>query len=113
MIESLHFVKSVGVASKEALEVGDTEKFAALMHDHWVRKRERSPGMTNDRIDRWYATGIEHGALGGKLVGAGAGGFLLFYAKDPTRLRKAMVAGNLTEVRFLFDHDGSVVLARD
>jgi D-glycero-alpha-D-manno-heptose-7-phosphate kinase len=113
MIESLHFVKSVGMASKEALEVGDTERFGSLMHDHWVRKRERSAGMTNDLIDQWYKRGIENGALGGKLVGAGGGGFLLFYANDPSRLRKSMVNEGLTEVRFLFDHDGSVVLARD
>ena len=113
MIEGLHVVKSIGQASKEVLEAGDTEQFAALMHDHWIRKRERSVGMTNDMIDRWYQRGIDNGALGGKLVGAGAGGFLLFYARDPSNLRKAMTAEGLTEVRFLFDHDGSVVLARD
>ncbi len=113
MLESLHFVKSVGIASKEALEAGETEQFAALMHEHWIRKRERSEGMTNDLIDGWYKRGLENGALGGKLVGAGAGGFLLFYARDASKLRKAMVDEGLTEVRFLFDHDGSVVLARD
>ena len=113
MIENLHFVKSVGEQSRTALETGDTHGFAHLMHEHWIRKRERSVGMTNDMIDQWYKRGIENGALGGKLVGAGAGGFLLFYAEDPTSLRRAMQAERLTEVRFLFDHDGSVVLARD
>ena len=113
MIESLHFAKEIGVASKRSLETGDTEQFAELMHDHWMRKRDRSKGMTNDQIDHWYQQGMAHGALGGKLVGAGAGGFLLFYAKDPSRLRKAMSREGLEEVRFLFDHDGSVVLARD
>jgi len=113
MIENLHFVKAIGLSSKEALEQGETERFAALMHEHWMRKRERSKGMTNELIDRWYSRGMEQGALGGKLVGAGAGGFLLFYARDPSRLRKAMIDEGLTEVRFLFDHDGSVVLARD
>ena len=112
MIENLHFIKSVGVASKVALEAGDTHAFASLMHEHWVRKRERSSGMTNETIDEWYQRGINSGALGGKLVGAGAGGFLLFYASDPSSLRKAMTAEGLTEVRFHFDHDGSVVLAR-
>jgi D-glycero-alpha-D-manno-heptose-7-phosphate kinase len=109
MIESLHVVKSIGEKSKEALESGDTEGFAALMHEHWMRKRERSTGMTNDMIDEWYDVGIRNGALGGKLVGAGAGGFLLFYAKEPDRLRNAMA---LEEVRFQFDLDGSVVMAR-
>lgn len=113
MIENLHFVKSVGEQSRTALESGETHRFADLMHEHWVRKRERSVGMTNDRIDQWYKRGMENGALGGKLVGAGAGGFLLFYAEDPTMLRRAMQAEGLAEVRFLFDHDGSVVLARD
>jgi D-glycero-alpha-D-manno-heptose-7-phosphate kinase len=113
MIDSLHFVKEVGLSSKNCLETGDTEQFAFLMHEHWMRKRERSQGMTNDQIDKWYQLGMGHGALGGKLVGAGAGGFLLFYAKDPTLLRRAMQGEGLTEVRFQFDHDGSVVLARD
>ena len=113
MIENLHFVKEVGVASKDALEKGDTVQFAALMHEHWVRKRERSVGMTNPSIDEWYQRGIDNGALGGKLVGAGAGGFLLFYASDPSSLRAAMSAEGLQEVRFTFDLDGSVVMARD
>ena len=112
MIESLHFAKTLGVSSKQALESGDTAAFASLMHEHWMRKRDRSKGMTNDMIDTWYQRGLCSGALGGKLVGAGAGGFLLFYAKDPTTLRKAMAGEGLAEVRFHFDHDGSVVLAR-
>ena len=112
MIESLHLVKSLGEASKEALESGDTRQFGALMHEHWMHKRERSAGMSNELIDKWYEVGMASGALGGKLVGAGAGGFLLFYAADPALLRKAMAAEGLAEVRFQFDLDGSVVLAR-
>jgi D-glycero-alpha-D-manno-heptose-7-phosphate kinase len=69
--------------------------------------------MSNDNIDRWYELGLNSGAIGGKLVGAGAGGFLLFYAKDQDLLRRAMVLEGLTEVRFLFDHDGSSVVVRD
>ncbi len=112
MLENLDFVKSVGQASREALENGDTEEFASLMHQHWLRKRERSAGMTNALIDRWYERGTASGALGGKLVGAGAGGFLLFYSRDPGSLRQAMADEGLAEVRFSFDQDGSVVLAR-
>jgi D-glycero-alpha-D-manno-heptose-7-phosphate kinase len=112
MIENLHMVKELGYASKEALEIGDTDGFAALMHEHWLHKRERSAGMTNPDIDRWYELGMSSGALGGKLVGAGAGGFLLFYAKDPSSLRHALAAEGLNEVRFGFDHDGSTILAR-
>jgi D-glycero-alpha-D-manno-heptose-7-phosphate kinase len=69
--------------------------------------------MSNADIDRWYQVGMDNGAVGGKLVGAGAGGFLLFYAKDAGRLREAMTAAGLTEVRFFFDHDGSTVMTRD
>ena len=113
MIDNLHFVKELGLRSKAALERGDCEGFAALMHEHWEHKKKRSNSMSNSNIDRWYETGLANGALGGKLVGAGAGGFLLFYTRDPRRLRTAMTAEGLTEVRFTFDSDGSVVVVRD
>lgn len=113
MIENLHVIKSIGEQTKIVLERGDTVAFAELMHEHWLRKRLRSQGMTNDCIDQWYQLGLDNGALGGKLVGAGAGGFLLFYAKDPMSLRRAMTGAGLQEVRFNFDHDGSVIVVRD
>ena len=69
--------------------------------------------MSNDRVDHWYEVGLRNGALGGKLVGAGAGGFLMFLAEDPKRLRVAMAAEGLNEVRFRFDLDGTTVVARD
>jgi D-glycero-alpha-D-manno-heptose-7-phosphate kinase len=68
--------------------------------------------MSNDQINRWYDVGMDSGAIGGKLVGAGAGGFLLFYAKDQDSLRMAMAEEGLSEVRFSFDHDGSSVIVR-
>ena len=83
------------------------------MHEHWEHKKKRSTSMSNGHIDRWYQLGRDSGALGGKLVGAGAGGFLLFYAGDRYALRHAMAAEGLTEVRFAFDHDGSTVIARN
>jgi D-glycero-alpha-D-manno-heptose-7-phosphate kinase len=113
MIDNLHFVKELGLRSKVALEQGDVEGFAALMHEHWEHKKKRSTSMSNTNIDRWYEIGRTNGALGGKLVGAGAGGFLLFYTRDPRTLRAAMAAEGLAEVRFTFDNDGSVVLVRD
>jgi D-glycero-alpha-D-manno-heptose-7-phosphate kinase len=113
MIESLHDVKSIGLASLDALQQGDTVAFAALMNEHWERKKRRSAAMSNSAIDTFYEIGMENGALGGKLVGAGSGGFLLFYAKEPDRLRRAFASRGLTEVRFQFDHDGAVVLVRD
>lgn len=113
MIESLQHADKLGRRIRSALEAGATEEFAELMHEHWEYKRVRSAGMSNDRIDHWYEAGRRAGALGGKLVGAGAGGFLMFYASDPARLRAAMATEGLPEVRFHFDHDGSTVIVRD
>ncbi|HEY8547886.1 MAG TPA: galactokinase, partial [Acidimicrobiales bacterium] len=112
MLDNLTFVRDTGHEIRTRLEDGDTEGFAGLLHEHWVRKRERSAGMTNPAIDRWYERARANGALGGKLVGAGGGGFLLLYATDPARLRATMAAEGLREVRFGFDLDGSTVLVR-
>ena len=113
VIDNLHVVKELGRSIKAALEAGDTVGFGRLMHEHWLHKTKRSERMSNDRINRWYQIGIENGAVGGKLVGAGGGGFLLFYAADRTTLRQAMAREGLSEVRFSFDYDGSVVIARN
>jgi len=112
MIENLHFTKQLGLSAREALEQGKTACYAELLNEHWYHKRARTNGMTNDFIDRCYSIALKNGALGGKLVGAGGGGFLLFYASDPLKLRRAMAAENLTELQFRFDHDGSTILAR-
>src|SRR5438309_8783948 len=90
MIEGMQAIAEIGLRVKALLEAGDTHGFAHLMHDHWERKRRRTPGMTSPQIDSWYELGIANGALGGKLVGAGGGGFLLFYWEDPARLRLVM-----------------------
>ncbi len=80
------------------------------MHEHWEHKRKRSKGMSNPKIDEWYELGMKNGALGGKLVGAGGGGFLMFYAEDRNRLRHAMSKVGLEEVRFRFDFEGTKTL---
>jgi D-glycero-alpha-D-manno-heptose-7-phosphate kinase len=112
MIANLDEVSDLGRRIAVALEAGDTAAFAALMHEHWLAKRLRTKRITSDEIDGWYDLARRNGALGGKLVGPGAGGFLLFYAESPRQVRKAMTEAGLSEVRFGFDHDGSVVLAR-
>jgi len=110
MLNNLHFVKELGIRSKEALVNGHTSEFGTLMHEHWEHKRKRSKGMSNPQIDEWYEMGMKNGALGGKLVGAGGGGFLMFYAEDRNRLRHAMSKARLEEVRFRFDFEGSKVM---
>jgi D-glycero-alpha-D-manno-heptose-7-phosphate kinase len=110
MLDNLHFTKDLGYRSKEALESGDLDKFGKLMDEHWRQKRKRSSGMSNPEIDRWYGLAMDNGAIGGKLVGAGGGGFLMFLAKDITRLREAMFREGLEEVRFRFDYEGTKVL---
>ena len=110
MIDNLHFVKDLGYQSQEALERGDLERFGTLMNVHWERKKQRSGGMSNPDIDKFYDLAMQNGALGGKLIGAGGGGFLMFYAKDKTRLRHAMRETGLKEVRFRFDFEGTKVV---
>ncbi len=110
MIHNLHYVKDLGLRSKEALVTGRTSEFGALLHEHWEHKRKRSGGMSNPQIDEWYDLGIKNGALGGKLVGAGGGGFLMFYAEDRNHLRHAMSKAGLEEVRFRFDFEGTKTL---
>lgn len=112
MLRNLHYVKELGYRSKEALESGDAAKFGEIMHEHWEHKKRRSLGMSNPQIDEWYALGRKNGAVGGKVVGAGGGGFLMFYASDRNRLRHAMARAGLEEVRFGFDFEGTkIVLA--
>jgi D-glycero-alpha-D-manno-heptose-7-phosphate kinase len=110
MLGQLHYVKELGLRSRCALENGRLDEFGALMHEHWEHKRRRSAGMSNPQVDEWYELGRKHGALGGKLVGAGGGGFLLFYAERHRPLREAMRKAGLQELRFRFDFEGTKVL---
>ena len=110
MLNNLHYVKDLGYRSCDALLAGKTELFGDLMHEHWEHKKRRSGGMSNPQIDAWYALGIKNGAVGGKLVGAGGGGFLMFLARDRNKLRHAMTSAGLEEVRFKFDFEGSKVV---
>ena len=107
MLQNLHQVKELGLRSRAALESGDLERFGELMHAHWEFKKRRSGRMSNERIEEWYELARRNGALGGKLVGAGGGGFLMFYATDRSRLRHALARAGLEEVRFKFDFEGT------
>jgi D-glycero-alpha-D-manno-heptose-7-phosphate kinase len=110
MLRNLHYVKDLGYRSKTALESGNASLFGELMHEHWQHKKRRSGNMSNPKIDEWYELGMKSGAVGGKLVGAGGGGFLMFYASDRNKLRLAMIKAGLVEVRFRFDFEGTKVV---
>jgi D-glycero-alpha-D-manno-heptose-7-phosphate kinase len=112
MLDNLHFTKRIGFQSKAAMESGDLRSFAGLMHEHWEHKKRRTQGMSNPQIDAWYELGRANGALGGKLIGAGGGGFLMFYTEDTTRLRRVMNGAGLREVRYRFDFSGSQVVVQ-
>ena len=107
MIENLHFVKDLGRQSQKALETGNLHEFARLLDVQWQRKKQRSGGMSNPKINEWYDLALANGALGGKLIGAGGGGFLMFYSEDKAKLRRAMQQAGLKEVRFRFDFEGT------
>jgi D-glycero-alpha-D-manno-heptose-7-phosphate kinase len=110
MLENLHFIKDLGGQTQRALEADDLREFARLMDVHWQRKKERSASMSNERINDFYDCAMANGALGGKLIGAGGGGFLMFYAEDKGRLRHAMREKGLMEVRFRFEPEGTKIL---
>jgi D-glycero-alpha-D-manno-heptose-7-phosphate kinase len=110
IIENLHLTKELGIRSKSALILGETEKFGQIMNEHWEHKRARSAGISNNFIDEAYKHAMQNGALGGKLVGAGGGGFLMFYANDREKLRNEMKRIGLREVRFRFDFEGTKVI---
>jgi D-glycero-alpha-D-manno-heptose-7-phosphate kinase len=108
MLENLHRTKEMGYQSRELLLAGEVEGYARLMHEHWENKRRRSPGMASEQIDRLYTLARRSGAIGGKLVGAGGGGFLLVYAERPVDTRQAMAAAGAQELVFDFEFGGAV-----
>jgi len=110
MIQNLSYVKQLGQRSLRAIEAGDLASFGEYMHEHWQYKKRRSSLVTNAQIDQWYELGMHNGALGGKLIGAGGGGFLLFYTEEKGRLRKAMSGAGLQEVQFSFDYEGTKII---
>jgi D-glycero-alpha-D-manno-heptose-7-phosphate kinase len=112
IIDNLHYMKDLGLRSLKALETGDLHKFGTLMDEHWRHKKKRSGAMSNPEIDSWYDLAMRNGAVGGKVIGAGGGGFLLFYTEDKKRLRHALREAGLEEVRIRFDFEGTKTLVQ-
>jgi D-glycero-alpha-D-manno-heptose-7-phosphate kinase len=107
MLANLDRTKQIGFQSRTLLERGDLTAYAEAMHEHWQTKRARSAGMSSAWADELYDLARANGALGGKLVGAGGGGFLLLYSEEPERTRTALVDRGAQEVRFGFDFQGA------
>lgn len=112
ILKNLDFTKQLGLESRDALVSGDLARFAKLMAEHWEYKKQRSSGITTQRINELYELACANGALAGKLVGAGGGGFLMLYAEDKTRVRRALRAVGLREVRFQFDFIGTTTIVQ-
>ena len=113
MIENLHFTKDLGMKIGHALEKGNLTEFGTLMNTHWAYKKKRSKIMSSGQIDKWYDIAMNNGAIGGKLIGAGGGGFLMFLADDKRRLRKALRDAGMQDVPFRFDNLGAQVVLHD
>lgn len=112
VVDSLHYTKELGYRIKEALEIGDLERFGQLLHEHWENKKRRSNQISNPQIDAWYQIARQYGAVGGKIMGAGGGGFFMFYCPNSKKIgmRKALVEAGLRELPYDFDFEGTKVL---
>jgi len=112
VVDSLHRTKELGYRIAEALEQGDLERFGLLLHEHWENKKRRSAKISDPRIDEWYEIARRNGALGGKIMGAGGGGFFMLYCPNncKARLRHALSAAGLREMSYDFDFEGTKVL---
>jgi len=110
MIDNLHRVRELGYRTREAIETGNLAAYGQIMHEHWLHKKKRSSAMSNPDIDAWYDLALANGAIGGKLIGAGGGGFLLFYTEEKAKLRAALKQAGLMEVKLGFDFEGTKIL---
>ncbi len=111
VVESLHYIKESGYKILDLVESGNITELGHMFDEHWKYKKRLAKGITNPHFDKIYETAKKNGALGGKITGAGGGGFFLFYCEENQhKLRKAMKDAGLKEMRFDFDYEGTKVL---
>ena len=112
-VERMHRIKELGYETKKILLSGNVDPYGEMLHEHWTNKRKLAANMSGDVIDEHYDAARKAGAIGGKLMGAGGGGFFMFYvrAADRRRVHDALVARGLRPLRFRFDFDGARIVA--
>ncbi|MBI5001390.1 MAG: GHMP kinase [Euryarchaeota archaeon] len=115
VVQSLHNIKSLGFEIKDAISEGDLRKFGKLMARAWENKKRLAKGISNERIDRFYNTAMDNGAIGAKLTGAGGGGFLMLFCEKPHQkaVRDALSAQGLKQMDFKFDMHGAKIIGGD
>ena len=111
MLINLDIIKEMGFNTKYILEKGNIEEYGYLLNDHWETKKKRSPNMTSKFINKLYDYGLKNGAIGGKLIGAGGGGFLLFFSNNIKELDAAFNKINIKKMDFEFEFDGAKILS--
>lgn len=112
VVENMHLIKEIGYQVLDAIESADLTRFGHLLHQHWETKKRLSSKISDPRLNELYEAGRQHGALGGKIMGAGGGGFFLFYVEENhQRFRETMTRRGLRELRYHFDFDGTKVIA--
>ena len=112
VLDSLHYIKESGYKILEIVESGNITQLGTMFDEHWQYKKKLAKGVSNPEFDKIYKLAKNNGALGGKISGAGGGGFFLFYCEsDKHKLRSAMAGMGLKEMRFDFDYEGTKILA--
>jgi D-glycero-alpha-D-manno-heptose-7-phosphate kinase len=111
VVGSLLEILEIGREVADCIQRGNLHRFGELMDEHWQSKKHLAQGVSNPRIDAWYELAKRNGAIGGKISGAGGGGFLMLYCEqDKAHLREAMRGAGLRELNFRFEFDGSKVV---
>jgi len=112
VLDSLHYIKDAGYQILEIIQSGNIDDLGMMFEEHWQMKKKLSSGVTNPEIDSIYKIALENGALGGKISGAGGGGFFTFYCnKNHSKLREAMKERGLKELDYSFDYDGTKIIS--
>ncbi len=111
--ERMHRIKALGHETRELLLKGDVDRYGELLHEHWTHKRTLASNMTDPTLDEHYEAAQRAGALGGKLMGAGGGGFFMFYTRPTERraVSEALTRRGLRPLRFRFEHGGARIVA--